>query len=134
MEAGVSGIKLTSAQVGTRTPEAAALQGSDEALYSVPHPIYLIHSAKRDASLDKDDLEYYRIRIWLDADTPEILGRVESVTYHLHPSFTNSARIVSAPEGGFALATAAWGQFAVHASLKIRNEAVPLELERYLDF
>ena len=71
-EAGSSGVKLGSGQqpkVEGELADVKCLVGEDK----VPHPIYLVHSTRRDRTLDKESYEYHRLRIWLDADTPELL-------------------------------------------------------------
>lgn len=136
IEAGASGIKLTASAPKLADPLIQEDASKDSRDYdeSIPHQIYLLHSARRDKRLDKSGEDYYRLRIWIDADEPELLRNVKSVTYHLHPTFASPSRTVDASEDGFALVTAAWGQFMVYASVEMKDGAKPLKIERYLDF
>lgn len=99
----------------------------------IPNNIYLVHQSKRDRGLDKNDLQYYRLRIWLDADTPELLDEVASVEYHLHPTFTVPDRIVKDRDSNFALVTVAWGEFNMSADVKFKGGRDPLILNRYIN-
>jgi hypothetical protein len=94
---------------------------------------YLVHSARRDRRLDHDGNDYFRVRIWLDADEPHMLDGVESVTYLLHSSFRDPVRVITDRQSGFALPTIAWGEFNVHAEIKFKDGADMRLLERYLN-
>ncbi|HYS57975.1 MAG TPA: pYEATS domain-containing protein [Burkholderiales bacterium] len=131
-EAGSSGVKLGSGQqpkleVGPQGEKK--LVAEDE----LPHQIYLVHSTRRDRKLDKAEYEYYRLRIWIDADMPELLNPVSSVIYHLHPTFHDPVRTVSDQESQFALATACWGEFNMYAEITFKDGRAPLRIERYID-
>jgi hypothetical protein len=135
IETGASGIRLGVSQPKLPGPPNASMEPSVVAYdESVPHKIYLIHAARRDPKLDKDDQEYYRLRIWIDADEPEVLLAVKSVTYHLHPSFRQPTRRIENPDNNFALATTAWGQFLVYATVEMKSDRPVLRVERYLNF
>ena len=90
-EAGSSGVKLGSGQQSKDKGVTANAVVPLNKL-ELPHPIYLVHSTRRDKKLDTDEHEFYRLRIWLDADDSETLTSVLSVTYHLHPTFKNPIR------------------------------------------
>src|SRR5262245_53941140 len=51
----------------------------------LPHDIYIVHAARRDRTLDAPNREYYRLRIFLEADKPERLDDIAAVKYRLHP-------------------------------------------------
>lgn len=143
-EVGSSGVKMkpshvaqATAPAGTQdTPITKAVDGipAGNPSDSVPHDFYLVHSARRDSRLDRGDREYYGLRIWIEADEPATLAAIESVTYFLHPSFVDPIRVVSDPSGGFLLATRAWGQFLLSASVKFHDAPEPVMIERYLNF
>jgi hypothetical protein len=95
--------------------------------------IYLRHSAKRDSSLDKNGLAYYRLNFWLDADEKQLLSQVERVIYVLHPTFRNPLREVRSRENDFGMTTIAWGEFNLKAKV-YRSDGKTVTLERYIDF
>jgi YEATS family len=129
LEAGASGIKL----LGAKQASPTAMQVASATSEAVPHLIYLLHTARRAPRLDKDEREYYRLRVWVDSDYPEALAQIQNVTYHLHPSFKEPNRTVSASESEFALATSAWGQFMLHATVKMKDGS-SVNIERYINF
>lgn len=94
---------------------------------------YLIHKFRRDSRLDTKDYEYYKIKIWLDADQPEMLDQIASVVYELHPSFRNAIRVVLNRDDGFALTITAWGEFNIHAEIKFKGGRSSIHLSRYLN-
>lgn len=95
---------------------------------------YLRHSAIRDPTLDKNNLTYFRLRFWLDADEKKMLDRVDKVIYVLHPTFRNPIREVRSRENEFAMATFAWGEFNLKALVFFKDGRPVLTLERYIDF
>ena len=98
----------------------------------LPHDIYIVHVASRDPSRDTPDQEYYRLRIFLDADTPERLDDVAAVTYRLHPTFRDPVRQVSDRRSSFELRTAAWGEFNMTAEISFKG-GQRLVVERYIN-
>jgi hypothetical protein len=94
---------------------------------------YLVHTAKRDRRLDHDGAEYFRLRIWLDADEPNMLDRIQSVTYLLHSTFRDPVRVVTDRKTSFELRTVAWGEFNLHAEIKFKDGNDVSVLERYLN-
>jgi len=100
----------------------------------LPHDYYLVHTARRDRSLDIDDREYYRLTIVLDAETPEQLDAVTAVTYRLHPTFKDPIRRISDRRTSFELRTAAWGEFNMTAEISFRDGRPNLVVERYINF
>jgi hypothetical protein len=95
---------------------------------------YLRHSAERDPMLDKDNLHYFRLKFWLDADNAGMLNQVDEVVYVLHPTFENPIREVNDRQTSFAMDTFAWGEFNLKAVVHLKNGKPPLTLERYIDF
>lgn len=91
--------------------------------------IYLVHQAK---AVPRSD--YHRLRISLDADRPELLERVEKVTYVLHPTFGERELPVTDRAKGFALELTVWGEFMLFARVHLRGAAQPVTLKRYLNF
>ncbi len=122
-EAGTSGIKLGSSS--PRSPsgpeprpgaqplpdkppssvaaEAATTHGVvDERPISGTHQpsVYLVHTAKRDKSLDKGEFTYYSIRVFLEGEDDSDLDQVVKVIYHLHPTFYEPNRTEPSRTGG----------------------------------
>ena len=98
----------------------------------LPHDVYIVHVARRDRKLDREDQEYYRLRIFLDADTPERLDDVTSVTYRLHPTFRDPVRRVSDRQSNFEIRTAGWGEFNMTAEVCFKG-GKRLVVERYIN-
>lgn len=94
---------------------------------------YLVHAASA-PQVDSDGIERRAIRVIVDADSPEILNKIECVVYHLHPTFHNPNREVSNRHSNFELATRAWGEFNLYADVYFRNYRTPLTLFRYVNF
>jgi hypothetical protein len=95
---------------------------------------YLRHSADRDPTLDKDNLHYFRLKFWLDADNARMLDQIDKVVYVLHPTFQNPIREINDRQTCFGMNTIAWGEFNLKAILHFKNGKPPLTLERYIDF
>jgi hypothetical protein len=135
-EAGATGIKVGAAPKLSEVPsppanlEAAAKERSNAA--QRPGELYLVHTARRDRSLDQGELRYYRVRIYLDANDPTVLDDVSEVTYYLHESFRQPVRIVRDRQTSFELRTEVWGEFNVAAAVGFRNGR-EVKLERYLN-
>ena len=129
-EAGTSGVKLGSGQKN-KSGEVGQkiLLKKDE----LPHQVYLVHSSKRAKDLDTTEYERYRLRIWVDADEPGMLRDISSVTYHLHPTFSDPIRTISEENQKFLLATSCWGEFNMYAEVQFKDERQPLFIERYID-
>ena len=129
-EAGTSGVKLGSGQ-----QSKSGEHGEEQLLKKdeLPHELYLVHSKKRAKDLDTDEYEYHRLRIWVDADEPEMLRDLASVTYHLHPTFRDPIKIISDAKQKFLLATTCWGEFNMYAEIHFKTGRPPLRVERYID-
>ena len=97
-----------------------------------PRPIYLVHTARRDPALDRAELRYYSIRIYVDADEPLMLETISEVVYHLHETFNEPVRTVRDPRTAFEIQTIAWGEFNVLALVRFKDGRTEA-LERYLN-
>jgi transcription initiation factor IIF auxiliary subunit len=80
--------------------------------------------------------DYWKWWVWLEGPDEE-LDRVETVVYHLHPTFRNPVRAVTDRASKFLLETAGWGVFKLRATLHRKDgtrEQLSHELElRYPD-
>jgi len=95
--------------------------------------IYLVHSVTA-PRIDVDEIERRGIRVILDADSDDIMEKVERVVYHLHPTFPNPDREVTDGKHRFELRTRAWGEFNLSADVFCKGFKKPLTLYRYLNF
>ncbi|CAN5453266.1 hypothetical protein BH10ACI1_BH10ACI1_16080 [soil metagenome] len=137
IELGSSGIKL--AALSASATDAATITSASEQLSVArksvaPNVIYLTHRAVRDGTLDTGLFRYYRLRIFLDADTPNLLDLVSKVVYHLHPTFKKPDRISTDSKTAFEIQTIAYGEFNMTAEVHFKDGQEPLLLERYIDF
>lgn len=80
----------------------------------------------------KNNRRYYRVVVSLDSSDPLALARVERVVYYLHPTFRNPVRESTDSRTNFALKTAAWGEFTIHADIFFKEKSKPLHLSRYI--
>ncbi|MCC7167338.1 MAG: hypothetical protein IT565_07190 [Rhodospirillales bacterium] len=132
-EASTSGVKL-SAGPPVSADKALGKASQPEEFKELPHLYYLVHKSKRDRSYDRDGERFYSLKIWLDADESHMLNDVDSVTYHLHPTFDPSTRKIDTRSEAFALKTAAWGEFNMFAEIRFKDGRPPLRVERYINF
>jgi hypothetical protein len=148
-EAGATGIRFGAAPKLAEIPSAvkageAATVGDTVRTGETPKPdkpppdaptpddIYLIHTARRDTKFDKGDAQYYRVRIYLDADDPGMLDDVSAVTYFLHETFKEPVRVVRDRQTSFELRTVVWGEFNIAANVLFKD-GHELKLQRYLN-
>lgn len=135
-EAGAKGIRVGAAPKLTELPSAPATPkvATKEKPPGAPTPgeLYLVHTARRDRSLDQGDRQYFRVRIYLDADEPSQLDEVLHVTYHLHESVTEPVRTVRDRRTSFEVRTILWGEFNVAAVVHFKDGRA-VTLERYLN-
>lgn len=61
--------------------------------------------------------------VWIEGPSEE-LARVESVTYHLHPTFPDPVRVVANRRSKFRLSTAGWGMFTLRAEIVLKDGRV----------
>lgn len=97
-----------------------------------PGDVYLVHTARRDRRLDQGDRQYFRIRLYLDADDPQRLDDVLQVTYYLHKTVNRPVRTVTDRHTGFEVRTSLWGEFNAVAVVHFRD-AHEVTIERYLN-
>ena len=95
--------------------------------------VYLVHHVGGER-VDYDGHERRDIQVILDGDSQDILGNVERVVYHLHPSFPNPDREVADRQYSFRLIVKAWGEFNLSADVYFKGFETPLTLSRYLNF
>jgi hypothetical protein len=107
----------------------------EEAPLDLSKYFQLVHSAAYELESSKrGGRPYYKIQVWLEADSPEFMQRVSKVIYHLHPTFPNPDREISDRENRFELTTYGWGQFNLSADVYFDNDPQPLRLFRYINF
>ena len=95
--------------------------------------IYLIHTTTA-SSRDVDGEERWGIRVVVDADSEEILDKIEKVVYHLHPTFRDPDREIKNRKNNFELRTRAWGEFNLIADVYLKGYKKPLTINRYLNY
>jgi hypothetical protein len=79
-----------------------------------------------------DGMPYFQIEVIVLAPAP-VLDRIERVTYYLDPSYPNPTREVADRKSRFKLKELANGTSIVRASIKLRNQDEPLQLNRFID-
>lgn len=90
--------------------------------------IYICHRSRR---ISRG--EYYRVCIYLDADEPSILDKVEKVIYMLHPTYVQPEITKSDPRSQFRLDITAWGEFMLYAQVYFKGADKAVQLKRYLN-
>lgn len=145
-EAGVTGVRIGPA--APEVPTGGEPQPGAQRVLEIPPQVaeestastgpgvglHLVHTARRDSSLDSNGYKYWRIRIRLESDRDADLDRVAKVVYHLHPTFRDPDRTVTDGSTGFELTTAGWGMFTLTADVHLKGSSEPIRLERYLNF
>ena len=127
-EVGAGGIKLGSPDPSLNNAEPEKKKELEE---NQPSDIYLAHRATRAPDLDSDGAKYFRIRVWLDADHPELLNDVKEVKYILHPTFKNPVRVITDRRTLFGLNTIGWGEFNLKGIVTFNDGSIK-DLERYI--
>ena len=95
----------------------------------------ITHSATYNPEVSKQQGQpFYTIRAWLEADSPDLLERVDKVVYHLHPTFPNPERETRDRASKFEMTTYGWGQFNLSADVYFSDGSEPLKLFRYINF
>jgi prokaryotic YEATS domain len=93
------------------------------------YTIYLAHRVRRVSGSQNR-----RLTMYLDADEPEFLSKVEKVTYQLHPTFVPREVTVTSRGDGFQYEVVAWGEFVLFALVYFKGVSNPVQLSRYLNF
>ncbi len=94
--------------------------------------VYLRHTVAQ-PRIGTDLVERRPIQIIVDADSEDILDKIERVVYHLHPTFPKPDREVTDRRRSFILRTEAWGEFNLSADIYFKGFDKPLTLYRYLN-
>lgn len=90
---------------------------------------YLCHQAKK---IPRS--EFYKILVYVDADEPVILQKMEKVVYHLHETFIQRELVQTDARNRFQTEITAWGEFMLYADVYFRGIPQPVRLKRYLNF
>jgi pYEATS domain-containing protein involved in immunity/TIR domain-containing protein len=61
--------------------------------------------------------------VWIEG-LPRELAEIESVTYHLHPSFPSPVRVVKDRRSKFKLDATGWGTFTINAEIRLKDGPV----------
>jgi hypothetical protein len=94
--------------------------------------VYLVHSATRLDDQTDDGKYWYTVRIWVEADSEDLLDDCRRVTYRMHPTFQDPIIATQRRNREFELWLRVWGEFSVFAYLEF-EEGPPALLSRYLD-
>lgn len=95
---------------------------------------YLVHTSHVNytKSLEKGHY-YYKLMIWVDSSSQDLLDKIDKVIYHLHPSFNKPDREINTLSNKFLLETYAWGQFYLFADIYIKNIPEPIKISRFIN-
>lgn len=85
----------------------------------------------------KGDLDFYDWEVFVD-ESPEVIDKIDHVTYFLHKTFPNSVRTVTAPETDFSLNSRGWGEFDIGIKVTFKDgseeqETYSLDLSKSWD-
>jgi transcription initiation factor IIF auxiliary subunit len=64
--------------------------------------------------------DWWAWSVWIEAPGDE-LDEIESVTWHLHPTFVPPEVVVDTRDSNFALDTAGWGTFRIRATVRLKG-------------
>ena len=93
----------------------------------------LVHSSWRYAKKDSEfKKEMYAFHVIVQCND-EVLDRIESVKYRLHPDYPNPNQTVTDRKSRFKLKELAWGEGNVRAEVKIKGQEQTIELNRYIN-
>jgi transcription initiation factor IIF auxiliary subunit len=67
------------------------------------------------------ELEWFNWSIYLETVPPEFIDNIESVTYHLHPSFKMTKINRTNHSDGFRLDSRGWGEFNIKLEINLKN-------------
>lgn len=130
--ANLDAVTTISAQV-ERGEARSNIEAVEAILAQYAKVIYLVHgvSAPR---MDTDGVERREVLVKVDADSQELLAKIDRVVYHLHPTFPEPEREVKNASNQFALSLRVWGEFNLVAQVYFKEFDQPLPLFRYLNF
>ena len=95
---------------------------------------YLVHTSQVNytKSIEKGHY-YYKLSIWVDSNSQDLLNKIDKIIYHLHPSFKKPDREIDTLSNKFLLETYAWGQFYLFADVYLKNISEPIKISRFLN-
>jgi hypothetical protein len=64
--------------------------------------------------------DWWKWSVWIEASDSR-LRTVESVTYHLHPTFPNPVVVVRDRASKFRLSSGGWGEFEIKADVRLKD-------------
>jgi len=127
-----SGAKVTTAWISFDAPPSNLKSPAGDAPVTENH-LVIVHSSWR---YPKKDAEYnrtmYAFHVIIQA-TDDVLDRIESVRYSLHPSYPNPIRVVTDRASRFKLKDLAWGETNVRAEVLVKGQQQPIKLNRYIN-
>jgi hypothetical protein len=101
-------------------------------IYTRNRGLFLVHTWR--PSSDPDQVADILIFLRQHDEGPLNEGRVKSVEYHLGPMFHDRTIVKTDPTAGFRLEVSAYAPMLCLARVNFDDVAVPLDLERYIDF
>ncbi|MFE4599271.1 protein kinase [Kitasatospora indigofera] len=128
--------QLLARDPGRRPSSAQQVHERLRQLRTGPGPAFgirLLHTARPDGTPPGTDDPYHHVRVFLDGTAGD-LDQVTKVVYHLHPTFPEPERLITARSTNFALEMSAWGQFTLTADVFTADSPTPRRLERYISF
>lgn len=76
--------------------------------------------------------QWWKWSLWIEGSA-EDLDQIASVTYTLHPTFSNPIRMVTDRESKFQLRCEGWGVFTIPIEVRLKDGRT-IELEHELQF
>jgi hypothetical protein len=124
-EAGAKGIRIGAApklaEIESVTTKLTVDQPETPPTAPTPGRVYLVHTARRDRRFDVEDRQYYRVRVYLDADEPQLLDDVSEVTYRFHETVRHPVRTIRDRQTSFETRTELWGEFNLAAIVRFKD-------------
>jgi hypothetical protein len=94
--------------------------------------VYLLHSALIVRPRTPTSPAVYRVRAWMEADSPKLLDEIQRVTYRLHDTFPQKVIATTARAQDFELWMNVYGEFTLVAHVERKGKPA-LWLARYLE-
>jgi len=113
--------------------EKGKLHKSKDTPEQLKKVIYLNHKVSA-PHIDTDGVERRYINVIVDADSENLLDKIERVIYHLHPTYRNPVRESTDRGRYFLLNTEGWGEFNIFADVYFKGYENPIRLFRYINF
>lgn len=73
------------------------------------------------ASPTSAELEWFNWSIYIETNPSDFIDKIESVTYHLHPSFRMTEINRPNRSDGFRLDSRGWGEFNIKLKINFKN-------------